>query len=144
MGIAKLYENNMKMTAIGCRDYMPPEFYTGRYSKKLDIYTYGLTLNEIFNGIHRLIQRSREIVIEREADVFYHIVKVCISKDDRDRPEAKLLEKELMVFENCIDSAISKNLYTYMKNKNEFFKNVYNKALIAYRSTGKQYIENKF
>ena len=144
MGIAKLYENNVKMTAIGCRDYMPPEFYTGRYSKKLDIYTYGLTLNEIFNGIHRLIPRSREIVIEREADVFYHIVKVCISKDDRERPEAKLLEKELMVFENCIDSAISKNLYTYMKNKNEFFKNVYNKTLNAYRSTGKQYIENKF
>ena len=34
----------------GSRKYMPPEFYTRKCTQKLDVFTFGLTFNELFNG----------------------------------------------------------------------------------------------
>lgn len=138
MGIAKLYENNIMMTEIGCRDYMPPEFYTRQYTKKLDIYTYGLTLNELYEGSHVLIKNTREIQIQREAEVFFYFVKKCISRNPNARPEAKQLEKDLCIFEKMIDSLIWKNLLAYnnksSKQKNEVFRAIYRKTLEIFRT----------
>ncbi|CAF1496835.1 unnamed protein product [Rotaria sp. Silwood1] len=48
MGIARVIDPLNHHTQIGCASYMPPEFYHGTYDQKLDIFTFGLTLNELF------------------------------------------------------------------------------------------------
>lgn len=138
MGIAKLYENNIMMSEIGCRDYMPPEFYTRQYTKKLDIYTYGLTVNELYDGSHVLIKNTREIQIQREADVFFYFVRKCLSRNPNHRPEAKQLEKDLCIFEKMIDSLICKNLQAYnnksAKQKNQVFRTIYYNTLEIFQA----------
>lgn len=128
MGIAKVYENNAKMTLIGCREYMPPDFYTGKYTKKLDIFTYGLTLNEMFEGLHGYNDALKKVLIKKKATVFYDIVQKCINPQPDLRPDAKTIEKELSDIYRRISKEIEKNRDKYdkldSKKKNEMFKNI--------------------
>ena len=124
MGIAKIFDENKttKMSLIGCPEYMPPEFYTGNYTKKLDSFTYGLTLNEMFEGRHR------KVFINKRSIVFYDIVKKCISPQPDLRPDAKTIEKELYENYRKIFKIIEKNREIYDRldsnMKNEMFMNI--------------------
>ncbi|CAF5126744.1 unnamed protein product [Rotaria sp. Silwood1] len=48
--IARVIDPLNQQTQIGCAPYMLPEFYRGTYDQKLDIFTFGLTLNELFTS----------------------------------------------------------------------------------------------
>lgn len=130
MGIARVLDNT-KFTYIGCRAYMPPEFYRGIQSKKLDVYTYGLTLNETFSGSHEC-NHSNEIEIKNRADYFYFLVLKCTEMDPNKRPSSEHVCQEFEKFEKSINSAIS--ILTVANNNNRFdsneaFKMLYQETL---------------
>lgn len=128
MGIAKVYDKNARNhTLIGCRIYMPPEFATGSYSKKLDIYTFGLTLNELYGGRHEIDERKRKIVITKKTPVFFDLVQKCIDDKPEKRPEARQLENILRNYEDKISEAIDRESYKQLngRERNDLFIKIY-------------------
>ena len=114
MGIAKVYENNCVMTPhVGCGEYMPPEF--PNYTRKLDIFTYGLTLNKIFEGDHYFDNLTRTRTITKEAQAYYDIVEKCISDRPEERPEAREIERQLRNY----DRTVKRTTARFKKNGQE-------------------------
>lgn len=140
MGIAKRLESedaNIDHTLIGCQAYMPAEFYTQKYSKKLDIYTFGLTLNEVFQGEHE--EKKQVITITKKASLFTYFVEWCTNKDPETRPDAKRIEKDLKFFYFIANGLVKKYFNEYvgldLTRKNKFFE-------IGYNSAFQHYMEN--
>jgi hypothetical protein len=134
MGISKLLETrNKHNTLIGCPPYLPPEFFTGNYDQKLDIFTFGLTLNIIFNGRHNKENRLRHFEIIKQADVCREYVNVCTNPDPTKRPESKMISENLEMLKKRIDQEIfTKEFFRIYKKmtteqKNSYFKALYNK-----------------
>jgi serine/threonine protein kinase len=128
MGIAKFFDlNNNIHTQIGCRAYMPAEFYTGIYDQKLDVYTFGLTLIELFDGLH---SKKHPISIEKEAIFMNEYIEKCIQDDPVNRPTSKLLRNSLTLIQKITDKIVFTKLDGYImlptEIKNKAFKRVYN------------------
>ena len=107
MGISKFiptYRN--ENTLIGCLQFMPPEFYAGNYDQKLDVFTFGLTLNIIFNGRHSEIERQKNYRIIRQADVFREYINVFINPDPAERPNSKIILEKFLILRKLIDQEI--------------------------------------
>lgn len=145
MGIAKMHrrveevehkknKNKTKHTLIGCPAYMPEEFYTQFYSEKLDIFTFGLTLNELFGGEHE--EDNEKVTITKKAPVFTHFVDLCTHKDPAKRPSAKVIEKDLKFFYRVANGLVNEYFEKYVKldtkNKNKFFMVGYEAAFKYY------------
>lgn len=128
MGIAREFcQPGEKLTRIGCQPYMPMEFFAGSYDQKLDIFTFGLTLNEIYGGSHHdFFVFGKKI--KKMAPVFSALIESCVDKDPKKRPSANRINVELQKYRNTINRFVSKYEETY-KNlpvdiKNQLFKNV--------------------
>ena len=138
MGIAKLI-NTDKNTLIGCRSFMPPEFYSGKYDQKLDVFTFGLTLNIIFNGSHT---EKNPIVINKMAEIFREYISVFVDHDPSKRPESKAISEKFRLIKKIFDKIIFSekkfSLYVSMstKSKNEVFKILYDKMMIHKKDLG--------
>ena len=134
MGISKIIQTkNKNNTLIGCPPYMPPEFFTGNYDQKLDVFTFGLTLNIIFNGKHNEKDRNKHFEIIKQADVFQEYISSCINSDPSKRPESKKISLKFHVLKKLIDEEIfpREKYLKYKKmttaQKNDYFKLLYNK-----------------
>ena len=131
MGIAKLFENN-KNTIIGPRHFMPPEFYSGNYDQKLDVFTFGLTVNIIFNGQHK---EEHPIRITKEADVFREYIHVCVDHTPSKRPTSKLISEKFRLIKKLIDKVVftEKIFSSYVSmttaKKNAVFLMLYQKLI---------------
>lgn len=140
MGIAKEFnpQDPKHSTNLGCLEYMPPEFYSGKYNKKLDIYTFGLTLNELYNGSHRLV--LTKIQIDKKAPVLDFFVDRCLNFDAAKRPAAKELETELKQFNQVIKSTIRNLIKNYDRlavcEKRDVFIRAYETCLEIYEKNG--------
>ena len=110
MGIARVFEEsgNNKATLIGCAQYMPLEFYTGKYDKKLDVYTFGLTLNELFKGKHSAFNKRIEIVKPCET-IYYKLVSNFIDNEPDNRPNSKSIDEMISFINSYITSEIEKD-----------------------------------
>ncbi|CAF1110379.1 unnamed protein product, partial [Brachionus calyciflorus] len=130
-GIAKLLDNTIKkrQTLIGCQDYMPPEFYTGHYDLKLDIYTFGLTLVELFDGEHTIIKSQLKIKVVKQPIVFNELINACLATDVKLRPDAKQIRTYLNIFSKMINKYINENVKDYshysLELKNQLFKKLH-------------------
>jgi serine/threonine protein kinase len=138
MGIARIYEDNAPLTLMGARAYMPPEFYTGQYTNKLDVFTVGLTLNELFGGKH--VSINREIKISKKCEIIWDdIVSDLVDLDPNNRPKAKDIEDKLS-FMNAVvnENLISKNSNyasesTSVASRNEMFRKLFFISLRKYK-----------
>jgi serine/threonine protein kinase len=144
MGIAKIYtDKNKKLaeaaasrthTLVGCRLYMPPEFYTRKYSKKLDIFTYGLTLNELYGGDHE--EEGKKVIVTHLAPVFGYFVEKCTKDDPDQRPTSKELENDLKFFSLISNKYVKDCIPEYFnlnnEKKNHVFKGIYQRTLEYY------------
>ncbi len=99
------------------------EFYSGSYDSKLDIYTFGLTLVELFNGEHVL--NNGRVEIQKNPDLFLRFISLCIDDDPSNRPTAKKCYDYLRLFLKCFNHLISKSIINYIsystEKKNELF-----------------------
>jgi tRNA A-37 threonylcarbamoyl transferase component Bud32 len=144
MGICKYAHMSVEHTAnVGCLSYMPREFYTQRYDQSLDVYTFGLTLNEIYGGTHYFFAMGRDIIIKTKGPVFYELVEKCIDKEPSKRPKSKEIEMELIFFHD-VSNRMKTHEYIDLStaDKNHVFVQVYDRTL-DYFTTNRKEIMNR-
>lgn len=136
MGIAKLFEVDAKFgqTVIGYRPFMPPEFDTGSYTQKLDVFTFGLTLNELFKGSHSA--RGGNIRISKKCELIYDdFVRAMVRYDPNDRPTSKEIENKLFYIKTSVQKKLEENV-EYMKaqieRRNKIFEEYYKIEMTNY------------
>jgi serine/threonine protein kinase len=137
MGIARVIDPKGQQTQIGCIQFMPPEFFhesSNGYVKcdqKLDIFTYGLTLNQLFTEtIHnyKFNSTGSRITINKQSPVFYHhIIFKCLDEDPKQRPTAIEIEKTLQIYEQAFAETMMTDTYTNMntREKDQVFMRFY-------------------
>ncbi|CAF3921731.1 unnamed protein product [Rotaria sp. Silwood1] len=151
MGIARILDRN-DQTQIGCIQFMPPEFFRNasdghvKCDEKLDIYTYGLTLNQLFTErMHdfRFASPLPRITITKKSPVFYdEIILRCLDDDSKRRPRAIEIEKTLELFEQAFLENMKSESYTRMntQEKDQVFIEFYGKN----KSNIQRFIKEKF
>jgi serine/threonine protein kinase len=92
--------------------YMPPEFYKDEYTMKLDVFTFGLSMNELFGGKHSCTNRETKVITKGRV-VFEDIISKCILNDPNNRPLSQDIENEL----SFINDFINKDGDRYFKNQ---------------------------
>ncbi len=130
MGLARVWLPDVQLTTIGCLPYMPLDFYTGKYDQSLDVYTFGLTINELFvQKPHQFDVLTRHINITHPSPIFTDLITRCVHKDPSQRPTAIEIETTLRMYKKAIEKyIIEKNIkYASMSTdeKNSTFMTVY-------------------
>lgn len=95
MGIAKIFENNQLNTLVGNGPYMPPEFHQNNYDIKLDIFTFGLTMVELFGGKHECVKKRVKVI--KQPENLWSTIEPCVDNDPSNRPTARTIEKMLKI-----------------------------------------------
>ena len=131
MGIAKeIVDKNNSM--IGYNPFMPPEFFKGKYDKKLDIFTFGLTLNELFEG-KNYPHNNNSSKIKEMGKFFEFIIKPCTDYNPDMRPTTEIVEINLKIFQKVIIAIIANILPNYtsysLNKRNAAFKFFYDTIL---------------
>jgi len=133
MGIARVVDPFNQHTQIGCEPFMPPEFRQGTYDQKLDIFTFGLTLNELFTGTRHQFRpfANEKIVFQAESPIFQDLITRCTADNPKYRPAAIEIEKTLELYSIGFDHIILKKNLDYIHlstaRKNEIFIMFYEK-----------------
>ncbi|CAF2639110.1 unnamed protein product [Rotaria sp. Silwood2] len=139
MGIARVLDPTGQQTQLGCIQFMPPEFFRDasdghvKCDEKLDIFTYGLTLNQLFTEkMHdfRFASPVPRIIITKESPIFYDdIISRCLDENSKRRPTAIEIEKTLEFYEEAFSKTMNSNSYTKMNTPQkdkifiEFYEN---------------------
>ena len=127
MGIARVVDPRNQHTQVGCQSYMPPEFYKGSYNQKLDIFTFGLTLNELFTGKRHSFQPfvSDKIAFQEKSPIFDELIGRCTLFDPDRRPAAIEIEKTFDLYSAGFNELVFKKHPSYqnlsLADKDEIF-----------------------
>lgn len=130
MGITRVWTPDDIKTRVGCLSYMPLEFYKGKFSKESDVFTFGLTMNELFTQVkHHFDDRTCRIRIIEKSPIFTELIQRCLHDDPKQRPTAIEIETTLRRHRLAIEKFILENQIKYgdltIENKNVVFITVY-------------------
>ncbi|CAF4070529.1 unnamed protein product, partial [Rotaria sp. Silwood1] len=146
MGIARVTDPCNRHTQIGCQPFMPPEFYEGTYDQKLDIFTFGLTLNELFTETqHVCRQRAAEkIVFKYESPIFRDLITRCTADDPKHRPTAIEIEKTLELYTHGFDMTALKKQTNYVRLSTEQKDQVFIDFYEQFHKSATEFIRKQF
>jgi hypothetical protein len=86
----------------------------GQYDQSLDVFTFGLTLNELFTEkIHRFIQSTKRIQLIEESSIFREWILQCIREQSNGRPTAAEMEDVLHKYRRATDQYIKEKCPNY-------------------------------
>lgn len=151
MGIARVIDPSGQQTQLGCIQFMPPEFFREtsdghvKCDEKLDIYTYGLTLNQLFTETTHdfRFSSSPRITLTKRSPIFYdEIILRCLDQDPKRRPTAVEIEKTLEFYEQAFSDTMNSDSYSRMnaQQKNQVFIDFYEK----HKSNVNRFVKEKF
>ncbi|CAF2338805.1 unnamed protein product [Rotaria sp. Silwood2] len=146
MGIARVVDPFNQHTRIGCEPFMPPEFYTGSYDQKLDIFTFGLTLNELFTETQHAFRCSikEKIVFREESPIFQDLIARCTADDPKHRPPAIEIEKILELYAQGFEAIVLKKNLDYIRLSTEEKNQVFIKFYEKFHKSATMFIRKKF
>lgn len=114
MGIARVWQPNENLTMVGCLFYMPLDFYTGRYDQSLDVFTFGLTINELFTETkHTFNWLTRGIKLTNISPVFADLINQCLHTDPNQRPSAVTIETTLHLYKQAFERSVQEERLSY-------------------------------
>ncbi|CAF0793093.1 unnamed protein product [Adineta ricciae] len=146
MGIARFTDPMNQHTIIGCQSYMPPEFYRGSYDQKLDIFTFGLTLNELFTSKRHVFQpwSGNRIAFVEPSAIFADLIARCTADDPKRRPTALEIEKTLDLYSTGFNEMVLSKHPSYMtlstESKDKIFVAFYEK----FHPAATEFIQKRF
>jgi serine/threonine protein kinase len=131
MGLARVLLPDDQLTLVGCVAYMPFDFYTGKYDQSLDVYTFGLTINELFTEAkHHYNILTRRIKLTNVSPVFADLITRCIHIEPSKRPSAIEIETTLWMCKQAFEKYIVEQHIEYgnmpTEDKNLSFITTYN------------------
>ncbi|CAF1277482.1 unnamed protein product [Didymodactylos carnosus] len=132
MGIAR----NMSLSSnhtrdIGCLVYMPPEYHNvdEKYDKSLDIFSFGLTLLELFTTpcknnkpCHVFDNSTKKVVIKKKSPIFWDLISRCLDDDPKRRPTSVEINQILNRYKAAFVDAIQTK-YVYYNEVSERIRN---------------------
>ena len=117
--------------------YMPSEFETGKYNQLIDVYAYGLTLNELFGGT---IAKSGESKIENKATIMSEFVDKCTQVNPKNRATIKYIYENISFLQDALTKILFREHPAWqcysMYEKNDIFRQVYTKVLDRLKQQG--------
>ena len=101
-------------------------YLKGKYDQKLDVFTFGLTLNELFGGSHYF---NHPIRIKVQAPVGIRMITECVNHDPVKRPTSKKIKYTIKLYRRVIDESFQKHYPNYkemsLSSKNDTFLKFY-------------------
>ena len=86
----------------------------GQYDQSLDVFTFGLTLNELFTEkIHRFIQSTKRVQLIEQSPIFRDRILQCIQDEPTGRPTAAEMEDTLHKYRRAADRYITEKCPNY-------------------------------
>jgi serine/threonine protein kinase len=130
MGIARVWLPDENLTLIGCVAYMPFDFYTGKYDQSLDVYTFGLTINELFTEKkHQFNLLTRRVKLTTHSPVLADLIARCMHNEPSQRPTAIEIETTLRMYKQAFEKYIVEQNIRYAdmstEDKNQTFITTY-------------------
>lgn len=103
----------------------------GYYDQSLDIFTYGLTLNELFTERkHYFNKATQRVTLKEQSPIFTDLIHRCIDDESTRRPTASELQDTLLKFRRALDKHIGVEHPNYKKQtlaaKNSIVTKFYN------------------
>lgn len=146
MGIARVVDPLNQHTQIGCAPYMPPEFYSGSYNQKLDIFTYGLTLNELFTSKRHSFQMlaRNKIAFVEESPIFPDLIGRCTVDDPKRRPTALEIEKTFDLYMTGFQELAVKQHPNYNRLSNDERNRIFLDFYKRFHPSAVEFIRKKF
>lgn len=146
MGLARVVDPFGQHTQIGCAGFMPPEFHEGSYDQKLDIFTLGLTLNELFTETEHSYRplAKEKILFRRESPIFQELIGRCTAGIPKYRPTAIEIEKTLELYAGAFDQIVLKKNPGYTKLSNEEKDKIFIAFYEQFHDTGREFIYKQF
>ena len=146
MGIARFVDPFNQHTQIGCQPYMPPEFYRGDYDQKLDIFTFGLTLNELFTSTRHSFQPfvNDKIAFQEKSPIFDDLIARCTVNDPKRRPTAFEIEKIFDLYAAAFVEIVLKRNPKYLQLTTEEKDGMFMEFYKQFHSPASEYIRKKF
>ncbi|CAF3572414.1 unnamed protein product [Rotaria sp. Silwood1] len=132
MGIAHVFDPSEKHKMIGCMPFMPPEFYrgNGQYDQSLDVFTFGLTLNQLFTeAAHQFNTSTKRVKLTEQSAILADLINQCIKDESSRRLTAAELQDILYRFRQASDNYIQEKHSNYgsqtLATKNSIFQKFY-------------------
>lgn len=102
----------------------------GQYDQSLDVFTFGLTLNELFTEKpHRFVQSTQRVQLTAQSAIFSDLINQCIRDESTQRPKAAELEDLLNNCRRAADKYIKEKHTDYssqsLATKDSLFKKFY-------------------
>ena len=97
LGQAKIFQNshnsntNSRQTSMpGAMAYSAPEVLTGKYTSKIDIYSYGILLSQMCNNLYPRIERREEqlLLSYEKQPLLKNLILLCVNYQHSERPTA--------------------------------------------------------
>lgn len=103
----------------------------GQCDQSLDVFTFGLTLNELFTEEqHQFSRSNKRIKLTKQSPIFADLITRCIDDEPRRRPTAAELQDILNKFRRAADNYIDEKHFDYanqtLKAKNSIIIKIYN------------------
>ena len=120
-------------------DYMPTEYYASKYDQQSDVFSFGLILNELFKGKHKLNDKRIEIV--KECDVIFDlIVSHLIEIKPENRPNSRTTNQIFSFINSFILRQINLNKEYFSASydnskRNQDFEQYFMKGYECYTET---------
>lgn len=146
MGIVRSVHEKSETQKIGCLAFMPPEFYANDFNEKLDVYTYALTLNQLFTELQHdfSMQPTPAIAFRTKSPLFFDLIERCMQIHPDDRPTAVELEATMVLFTQAFFVLAVKEQPAFLrlptKEKDAIFMKFYEK----FRQPAIDYLQRRF
>ena len=146
MGIARVVDPLSHHTQIGCLPFMPPEFHAGKYDQKLDIFTFGLTLNQLFTSKMHSFQPfvSDKIAFQEKSPVFHELIARCTAHDPQRRPAAIEIEKTLQLYSQGFIEVVVKKHPSYLRVSTQEKDNMFMMFYRKFHKPAMEFIRQRF
>jgi len=147
MGIARMTDPLKQHTRIGCQSFMPPEFYKGSYDQKLDIFTFGLTLNVLFTSTEHAFQpfvNNDKIAFKEKSPIFDDLISRCTAYDPDRRPNAIEIEKTFDLYAQGFNEIVIKKHPNYRKLSKDDKDKVFMAFYEQFHTPAQEFIRKQF